>query len=105
MKILGVSASPHKGGTTDRPVCEVLEGGEGAGAECETEFVSLAGLEVRACTACLGCVEDNVCVIKDDMADLREKIVNADAYVIGAPNYFSTANAAAHCFMERWYQF
>lgn len=100
MKILGVSTSPHKGGTTDRLVQEVLKG-----AECETEFVSLAGLEIRACTACLGCVEDNTCVIKDDMEGLRERIVGADAYVIGAPNYFSTANAAAHCFMERWYQF
>ena len=35
----------------------------------------------------------------------REKILAADAYVIGAPNFFSTLNATTHAFLERWYQF
>lgn len=100
MKVLGISGSPRKGSTTDRLVQEVL-----AGCDCETEFVPLAGLHIRPCIACLGCVEDNVCVLKDDMAPLREKIVEADAYVMGAANYFATLNGLAHCFLERWYQF
>jgi multimeric flavodoxin WrbA len=32
-------------------------------------------------------------------------IVDADAYVIGAPNFYSTLNAVCHAFLERWYQF
>jgi hypothetical protein len=39
------------------------------------------------------------------MAPLREKIVQADAYVFGAANYYSTLNAVAHAFLERWFQF
>ena len=39
------------------------------------------------------------------MEDLREKIVEADAYVIGAPNYYSMLNAVTHAFLERWFQF
>jgi multimeric flavodoxin WrbA len=50
-------------------------------------------------------VEDNVCVLKDDMADLRAAIVEADAYVIGGANYFRLLNGLTHCFLERWYQF
>ncbi len=65
MKILGVSASPRAGQTTDRLVQAVLDG-----AECETEFISLAGKKIAPCIACLGCVEDNVCKVKDDMAAL-----------------------------------
>lgn len=101
MKVLGISGSPRRGSTTDQLVQEVLAGVEG----CETEFISLAGKKIGPCIACLGCVKSNVCVLQDDMAALREKLVTADAYVIGGANYFSTVNGLAHCFLERWYQF
>lgn len=100
MKVLAIAGSQRKGGTTGELVREVLED-----VDCDSEFVSLAGLDIRPCSACLGCVEDNVCVIEDDMQHLRPKIVEADAYVIGAPNYFGMLNGQMHCFLERWYQF
>ena len=101
MKVLGVSGSPRRGSTTDQLVREVLAGVEG----CETEFVSLAGLSIAPCRACVGCAGTNVCVIQDDLALLRAKIVEADAYVIGGPNYYKNLNGLTHAFMERWYQF
>ena len=100
MKVLGVSGSPRKGSTTDQLVQEVLKG-----VECETEFLPLAGKRIGPCVACLGCVKTNRCVLKDDLAEMREQIVSADAYVIGAANYFSVLNGLGHCFLERWYQF
>jgi multimeric flavodoxin WrbA len=99
MKILGISGSPRNESTT-RLVQEVLDAtGE------TTELISLKGKNIGGCIACLGCVKENVCVVKDDMQELRQKIVDADAYVIGAANYFMTLNGLLHCFLERWYQF
>jgi len=100
MKVLGVSGSPRKDKSTDRLVHEVLDA-----VGVETEFVSLAGKRIGPCIACLGCVKDNVCKVKDDMEQLRDKIVEADSYVIGAANYFSMLNGLSHCFLERFYQF
>lgn len=100
MKTLGISGSPRRGNTTDLLVQEVL-----AAVGGQTEFVSLAGKRIAPCRACLACVQDNVCKIKDDMTPLREKILAADALVIGAPNYFATINALTHCFLERLCQF
>lgn len=100
MKVLGISGSPRKNYSTDQLVHEVL-GATGLA----TEFISLAGKRIGPCIACLGCVEDNVCKVRDDMAELRSKIVEADAYVIGAPNYYSMLNGLTHCFLERFYQF
>ncbi len=100
MKVLGVSGSPRKDHSTDRLVKEVL-----STVGVETEFVSLAGKRIGACIACLGCVKDNVCKVKDDMRPLRDKIEAADAYVIGAANYYSMLNGLSHCFLERFYQF
>ena len=100
MKVLGISGSPRKGQTTDRLVQEVLNE-----VEFDTEFISLAGKRIFPCIACLRCVEDNICKVEDDMSKLRQKIVEADAYVIGAPNYYSVLNGLTHCFLERFYQF
>lgn len=100
MKVLGVSGSPRRDSTTAQLVQEVL-----AGCECDTEFLSLSGRSIGPCIACLGCVKDNVCKVADDMRDLRDTVVEADAYVVGAANYYSAPNGLAHCFLERFYQF
>ena len=102
MKILGISGSPRPAAQSGvfTLVETVLEN-----SSCEYELVSLAGKQISGCRACLGCAEDNVCKVVDDMSDLRELVVAADAYVIGAPNYYSTLNVATHAFLERWFQF
>lgn len=102
MKILGISGSSRKNevSSTYRLVKTVLEA-----TGCEYDLISFRGKTIKGCTGCLGCVETNTCVQKDDMTELRDKIVDADAYVIGAPNYFSGPNATTHAFLERLYQF
>jgi multimeric flavodoxin WrbA len=102
MKILGIAGSTRsteKSGV-EKMVTTVLEN-----TGCEYDLVSLRGRKISGCIACLGCVKDNICKVHDDVALLRDKIVEADAYVIGAPNYYSTLNAVTHAFMERWFQF
>lgn len=102
MKILGISGSARKEGTSGgyELVKTVLEN-----TGIDYDLVSLRGKKIGGCIACLGCADDNICKVKDDMAELRDQIVHADAYVIGAANYFSTLNALCHAFLERWYQF
>ncbi len=102
MKVLGISGSPREGDTSGvyRLVNIVLEN-----SGVDFELVSLRGKRIFGCIACLGCVKDNVCKVEDDMEHLRQSILDADAYVVGAPNYYSTLNATTHAFLERWYQF
>ncbi|MFI4911788.1 MAG: flavodoxin family protein [Sedimentisphaeraceae bacterium JB056] len=100
MKILGINGSPRKNSITGQMVSEILDA---TGAE--TELINLAGKRISPCIACLGCVNDNICKVKDDMYDIREKIVAADAYVIGGANYYGMVNSLTHAFLERFYQF
>jgi len=102
MKILGISGSTRKDDVsgTFKLVQIVLEN-----TGCNYELVSLRRKKIAGCIACLGCVKDNICKVQDDMVELRPKIVEADAYVIGAPNFYSAMNAMTHAFLERWYQF
>ncbi len=102
MKILGISGSTRKDQSSgvNKLVRTVLDA-----TGMEYDLVSLRGKTINGCIACLGCVKDNVCVVQDDMAGLRDKILAADAYVIGAPNFYTGLNGVTHAFLERWYQF
>lgn len=102
MKILGISGStrPPELSGVYKLVKTVLDA-----TGYDYDLVSLRGKIINGCIACLGCVKENVCVVNDGMATLRKKIVQADAYVIGAPNYYSGVNAVTHALLERLYQF
>jgi multimeric flavodoxin WrbA len=102
MRILGISGSPR---SEEVSGAHELVRTALAATEMEYELVTLRGKHIGGCIACLGCVKDNICKVKDDLEPLREKIVAADAYVIGAPNYYSTLNVLTHAFLERWFQF
>jgi multimeric flavodoxin WrbA len=102
MKILGISGSSRDENIsgTFKLVKTVLEN-----TGIDYELISLKGKNISGCISCLKCAKDNICSIKDDLYDLRDKIIEADAYVIGAPNFYNTLNALTHAFIERWYQF
>ncbi len=102
MKILGIVGSTRKENQSGvhALVTTVLEA-----TGLNYELVSLKGKKIHGCIACLGCVKDNVCVVQDDMIGLRDKLLDADAYVIGAPNYYNGLNGVTHAFLERCYQF
>lgn len=102
MRILGISGSqrePAVSGTHAlvTTVCQATG--------CDYEVVSLRGKKIQGCVGCVECARDNVCKVVDDMAELRGKIVEADAYVIGSPNYYSGLNSVTHTFLERLFQF
>ena len=102
MKVLGICGSPRKEGVSGTlKLVETVVQATG----CDYEIISLRGKTISGCIACLGCVKDNVCKVEDDLLPLRERIVLADAYVIGSPNYYSGLSATTHAFLERWFQF
>jgi multimeric flavodoxin WrbA len=65
------------------------------------ELLSLSGKRISGCMGCVRCAKDNVCVIDDDWAEIRDKMFAADAVVFGAPNYYGSINSIAHAFLER----
>lgn len=102
MKILGIAGSTRK--AEESGVYALVETALKASG-FDYEIVHLRGKTIGGCIACLGCVKDNVCKVQDDLAPLRQKVVEADAYVVGSPNYYSGLNGLTHAFLERWYQY
>ena len=93
--ILVISASPRKGGNSDVLCDEFIKGAQQAGHKVEKIF--LRNFKVNYCTGCGVCK----CVQKDDMAEIMDKMVNADVIVFATPVYFYTMDAQLKTLIDR----
>ena len=102
-KILAMVGSPRHGGNTDLLVEEALKGAAEGGAH--TEKVFLADLDIGACRGCAACLRNEVewCVQEDDMIALYQKVLSADAIILGTPIYWWGPTAQLKLFIDRWY--
>lgn len=99
MKALLVNGSPHKHGCTDRALAEVARTLEAEGVE--TEIVWLGAKPISGCIGCRGCSRTGRCVVGDDVNAFREKALDADAFVFGAPVHYAHAASGLLSFMDR----
>jgi multimeric flavodoxin WrbA len=101
MKVLGINCSPRKGGNTELLIKEVFKSLENKGIK--TEFFQLGGKKLNGCIACLKCRkaadgrchQDNVVINK-----CIEKMVKADAIIIGSPTYFADLSTEAKALID-----
>ncbi len=96
MKVIGISGSPVKNSNTDRIVQAVLDS-----TGFETEFIKLSRRRVQPCIACMACVKDNVCKVKDDFPEIAEKVKQAGAIVVGGYPPYGTIDGFTKAFLER----
>jgi len=102
MYVLAINGSPRKGGNTEQMLKHVLQPLEAAG--WESELYQIGGKPIRGCTACMKCWEtqDNKCIIANDkLNELFEKMLRADAIVIGTPTYFADVSAEIKALIDR----
>lgn len=101
-KVVAINASPRRKGNTSILLGHILEELENAGVD--TEEVSLGGGEVRGCTACMRCREnqDGHCALDDDIVNTCiDKMVEADGIVLGSPVYFLDVTAGMKGLIDR----
>ena len=90
MKLIILHGSPNTDGLTSACAEAAAAGAKSAGLDAET--IVLCEHELNSCGQCGNgwgkCLQEGWCVIDDDFAALREKIVGADALAIVNPVYF-----------------
>lgn len=100
IKLLGISGSPRKK-ATDHIVREALRYAEEKHS-VETDYFSASGKELKFCIHCDYCVRTKKgCVHKDDIVELYDKMIWADAWIIGTPAYQGTLSAQTKTIMDR----
>lgn len=99
MKALLVNGSPRAKGCTFTALTELKNTLEAEGIE--VELIHVGQKDTRGCIACRKCAVTGKCVFDDVVNEVAPKLAEADAFVIGAPVYFSSPAGGAISFLDR----
>ncbi len=103
-KMILLNASPRKNKNTAQMLESVMKGAQEAGAECE--LIHLVNLNFKGCISCFACKRtgnkcNGLCAYKDELRPVLEKILAADAFVMGSPIYWSYPTGMFRNVIER----
>ena len=103
MKIVVLSGSPHKHGTTAKLVDSFISGAMEAGHEIvrfDTAF-----LNVHPCIACEKChsSDDAKCAFQDDMVAVGKALAEAECIVLATPVYYYGICSQLKTVIDRFY--
>ncbi|MGN0596266.1 MAG: flavodoxin family protein [Ruminiclostridium sp.] len=97
--VLIISTSPRKGGNSESLALEFAKGAQEAGNKVEAVF--FREKNIGFCKGCLACTKTNRCVIKDDAAELVEKMLAADVIAFATPIYYYEMSGQMKTLLDR----
>lgn len=101
-KLLILSASPRMGGNSDILCDQFIKGAQEAGHQAEKIYVK--DQKINYCIACDACQKNGgKCVHKDDMAEIAQRMIDADVVVLATPIYFYSMDAQLKTLIDRSY--
>lgn len=98
-KVLILSGSPRKSGNSDLLCDEFMKGAIESGNEVEK--IRVSEKSIAYCRACYACRGTGKCVIKDDMAEVLQKMIDCDVMVLASPVYFYSIDAQLKAVIDR----
>ena len=103
-KILILEGSPRPNGNSCILSNEFARGTEEAGNRVEK--IQLSRKKLSGCLGCNACYRNGgACVQKDDMEEIRAKMLEADVIVLASPIYFYSMTAQMETLIDRTYAF
>ena len=98
-KVLIISTSLRGGSNSDILAKECEKGAKEAGHE--VEYISLKGKDIKFCIGCLNCQTKGICVLKDDVAEIMEKVLVAEVIVYATPIYYYEMSGQMKTLLDR----
>ena len=104
MKAIFINGSPRKNKNTAQMLESAMKGAQEAGAE--VEMIHLQDLSFKGCVSCFACKRTGntcggLCIQKDDLRPVLERILQAEVLVIGSPIYWHNSTGMFRNFIER----
>jgi multimeric flavodoxin WrbA len=97
MKVLAIGGSLREESNTNKLVLRVAEA-----CGVPFEFINLADLTIGPCRGCWSCIfNKGTCAIEDDMVGVNQKLMDADAVIIGSPTYCFDISGGVKSLIDR----
>ena len=98
-KVLILSTSLRANSNSDILTKQLAAGAEEAGHQ--VEMISLKGKIINFCIGCLTCQKTLKCVLKDDAAEIAEKVKDAETLVFVTPIYYYEMSGQMKTLLDR----
>lgn len=103
MKIVLLEGSPNKNGSSNTLANAFIEGAKEAGHS--VDVIDAAHANIHPCTGCIHCGYEGPCVQKDDVDDIRARVLAADMMVFVTPLYYYGMSAQLKTLVDRFCAF
>lgn len=103
MRIVVITGSPHKHGSTDLLAQRFIQGAEEAGHTVGR--FDAAFMNIHPCLGCEVCGMNGPCAQKDDIAQIRDALLAADMVVFATPIYYFGMSAQLKMVIDRFYSY
>lgn len=98
-KVLIISTSLRQNSNSEILAHECERGAKQSGNQ--VDFISLKGKKINFCVGCSQCQNTGVCVIKDDAAEIAQKVKQADVLVFATPIYYYEMSGQMKTLIDR----
>ena len=100
MKIILLMGSPNWNGSTGILVENFKKGAEEAGHS--VDVIDVCHADIHPCIGCVRCGYEGPCVQKDDVEQIRKKLLTADMVVFATPLYYYGMSAQLKTVVDRF---
>ena len=106
MKTMIINGSPRREGNTARMCRAFAEGVRSRRSDASIEIVNLYDYDFKGCRSCFGCKLKGAatygkCAVRDAIAPVLEKALEADILVLASPVYLMDVTGVYKSFLER----
>ncbi len=99
-KVVAINGSPHEGTANTSMMIGMIQDTLEK-EDFELEQIILSQHNIHYCYGCAVCLEKGSCWIKDDYKAIAEKMLAADAVILGSPVYVLNVTAQMKTFLDR----
>ena len=103
MRIVVLEGSPNRKGSSNLLADCFKQGAEAAGHT--VEIIDTAHADIHPCTGCIHCGYEGPCAQKDDVTQIRKKILDTDMMVFVTPLYYYGMSAQLKTMIDRFCAF
>jgi multimeric flavodoxin WrbA len=102
LKILTLTGSPVKGGSTDILLERIVDGiGQSTSEPINNEIIRLNDYSYLPCQSCGKSPEPDFCFFNDEIYPVYQQFLDCDIVLFGSPVYFDSVSAQAKLFIDR----
>ncbi|MDL2234383.1 flavodoxin family protein [Ruminococcaceae bacterium OttesenSCG-928-L11] len=86
-KLLLIKGGPRANGVTNQMLESLRQQASASGWECS--FYDIYEMPLMSCTGCRTCRKTGICIMSDDVSDVRKQLLECDVVALAAPTYFA----------------